>query len=192
MALGMVQTGYRSSLYQCPVGWKTEGTSDYTRLLAELTTELELEFKDSGEASTSEEEECNSGQKEYRQVRKKGWEEVLKQSVVLDVMLRQMIENGLGQQKKEQQENPKKWKTEELDNEVHWDGSSALEAGHREENTELSQWRGNSEFLSETTGNGREYFSPSAGGRKQKPGISILCLTCETECERKRQWKITD
>lgn len=189
MALGMVQPGYGNSLYQCPEWWKTEATSDYAELLAKLTTELELVFRNSEEPSSSEEEQSNFRPKECRQEKKKDWAEVLKQSVVLDVMLRQMIENGLGQQKKEPQEKPKKWKTEALDNEFHWNGILTCEEGRLKENAELSKWCGNSEFLSEKKGEGAEYFAPSGGGRQQKLPFGILCLTCETECERKAHRK---
>lgn len=188
MALEMVQPGYRTSLYPCPLWWKTEETAEYQELLANLTKELEQTFQGRDEEPAPENSRSKTEEKSYLPERKKEWEEVFKHSIVLEVLLRQLLENGLGQHREKQQEKSKRHIRAELDNEFSLTGLTALTEG-KQKNSELNEEKGNSEFLSGKTGDGSEYFSPSGGGRKQKLTYSIWCLTCETECERKKHWK---
>ncbi len=194
MALGMVQAGYGTSLCAYAAGTRTESECAYAELLAELTTGLELalehgkeeEVTDSG---TEEEPREDSEQTEAYSDRKKEWEKLLEQSLVVEAMLRQMLENGLGQQKEEQQQNSKK-KQEELDNTFDLSGVPAETEGRHKE-SEQNVRKGNSQFLQRNSGNGSEYWSPSGGGRSYRWNSRMFCLTCQTECDRKKQWKIT-
>lgn len=192
MALGTVQTGYKNSLYLYPAWSKEESDFDYAELLAELTTELELAGKDGEEETVTEEDREDSEQTEAQLDRKKEWEELLEQSVNLEGMLRQMLENGLGQQKEEPKEQPKKKKEEEPDNEFQLMGVPVAAEGKSRSSPECQALLGNSQFLQTNTGTGAEYWSPSNGARQQCTGCHTICLTCETECERKKQWKITE
>lgn len=192
MALGTVQAGYGNSLCAYSAYFKEESDISYADLLAELTTELELAMKEEEKESVMEEETgADSEQTEPHSNRKKEWEELLEQSVVLEAMLRQMLENGLGQQKEEQQKQSEKKKEEELDNDFDLLGVSVSEEGRHKKELEHSEFPGNSEFLRSKSGGGSEYFSPSAAGR-QKPQLHVICLTCEVECDLKKQWKITE
>ncbi len=192
MALGTVQVGCRNSLYVYPAGCKTESDSDYAELLAKLTTELELAWNDGEEEPVTEEDREDSEQLDAHMDRKKEWEELLKQSVTLEVMLRQMLENGLGQQKEEPQKQPEKKEEEEPDNEFNLSGVPVAAEGKNRSNTENSCFSGNSQFFQTKTGYGAEYFSMANGGRQYCEGSHAICLTCETECNRKKQWKITE
>lgn len=192
MALGMVQTGYKNSLYMYPAWYKSESDFDYAELLAELTGSLELAWDSENEEPITEEDREDSEQKEAHLDRKKEWEELLEQSVVLEAMLRQMLENGLGQQKEEQQKPPKKQENGELDNEFDMSGVPVAAEGKSKSGPENSACFGNSCVLQTNVGRGSEYFSPSGGARKQYITLQIMCLTCETECDRKKQWKITE
>lgn len=188
MALEMVQPGNRNSLYQCPLWWKTETTAEYTELLTKLTAEMEQAFQGRDGEPVPENSRSRAEEKSCPPERKKEWEEVFKHSIVLEVMLRQLLENGLGQHRERQQEKNKRHTPAELDNEFYLYGIAAQTEG-KQKNNESQEEKGNSEFLSEKTGNGAEYFSPSGGGRQQKRNYGILCLTCETQCEQKNQWK---
>ncbi len=192
MALGTVQTGYRNSLCMYSVYFREESDISYADLLAELTTELELAFGDGDEEPVSENDWEDSEQTEALLDRKKEWEELLEQSVVLEVMLRQMLENGLGQRNKEQEANPKKQEAEELDNDFELSGIPEVYEGRQKDSRkQVTDYHGDSEFLQNNAGSGSEYFSPSAAGR-QSVQYRTMCLTCQTECDRKKQWKITE
>ena len=193
MALGTVQAGYKNSLYVYPVWNRDESDFDYAELLAELTTELELACKGGEEEPVTEDGSGeDSDQTDSYSERKKEWEELLEQSVNLEAMLRQMLENGLGQKDEEQQELPKKQEEEELDNTFEMDGIPIAADGKSRSSENHTEYSGSSQFLQTNTGSRSEYFSPSAGGRKQSINSRIMCLTCQTECDRKKQWKITE
>lgn len=197
MALGMVQAGYKNSLYWYTAGICLESECSYEEWLAELTTELELaleggaeeEITDSDNGADSLEEDKTT---ESYSNRKKEWEELLDQAKVVDAMLRQMMENGLGQQKEEQQNLPKKRKTEELDNEFEMAGISMAADGKSKSSIESQGLSGNSKSLQTNTGHGAEYFSRTNGGRQLCERSHVICLTCETECDRKKLWKIVE
>lgn len=189
----MVQAGYGNSLCAYSVHFRAESDMTYAELLAELTTGLELAFRDEGEETVTEEGAGeDSDQTESHSERKKEWEELLEQSVLLEAMLRQMLENGLGQQKEEQKEIFRKKQEEELDPEFELDGVPAMEEGRQKGKPESAGPYGNSEFLQTNGGKGSEYWSPSGAGRKQKIQQRTICLTCETECDQKKRWKITE
>lgn len=192
MALGMVQTGYGKTLYLYTAKEKPESEVSYEDWLAELTTELELAW-DSGNEDTVEEEKEEEGSEEKNPYseRKKEWEELLEESMVVEAMLRQMLENGLGQREEMQQEKRKK-NAKEPDSEFDFAAISAEEEGRHKGNIVLSELSGNSQFFQQDTGNGSEFFSPSAAGRNHKESLHIMCLTCETECDKKKQWKIIE
>ena len=195
LALGIVQAGYKSSLCWYTAGVRFESQCSYEEWLAELTTELELalekgteeDVKDSENGADSSEE--NQTAESYSS-RKKEWAELLEQSVNLEGMLRQMLENGLGQQKEEQQTQPKKQEKGELDNEFHLEGIPAATEGTSRSSTMPAGLQGNSQFLQTDTAHGAEYFNLANGGRQYCEGTHAICLTCETECNRKKQWKI--
>ncbi len=191
MALGMVQTGYGNSLCAYSVHFRTESDMTYAELLTELTTELELAFRDEGETVTDDGTGEDSNQTESHSDRKKEWEELLEQSILLEAMLRQMLENGLGQHKEEQKEEKKQEKAE-LDNEFHMDGVPTAADSKSRSRAKSFGLPGNSEFLQTGGSIGSEYFSPSGAGRRQKLQLRTICLTCETECDQKKQWKITE
>jgi len=191
VALGTVQTGYGNSLCAYSVYFRAEFDLSYADLLAELTTELELACRSGDEEPVMEEGAGeDSEQEEIHSERKKEWEELLEQSVALDAMLRQMLEHGLGQQKEEQERQPEK-KPQEPDNDFELSGvlAETLE-GRQKDCSQYTDYHGNSEFLQQNGGNGSEYFSPSAAGR-QSIQQRLICLTCQTECDQKKQWKIT-
>ena len=194
MALGIVQAGYKSSLYLYAAGNRTETEVSYAELLAELTTELELGLEGGGEEmiSDSEEEESSSDEFEQQEAyvsRKKEWEELLEQSVVLEVMLRQMLEYGPEQQKEEQKKQPESREKKETDNEFELAGIPDSMEGRQKSSSKYTDYHGDSEFLQQNAGNAAEYFSSSAAGRQNAPQ-RLICLTCQTECDRKTQWKI--
>ena len=192
MALGMVQTGYGKTLYLYTAKEKTESEVSYEDWLAELTTELELAWEGGNEDTVTEEnEEDGSEEKNPYSERKKEWEELLEESMVVEAMLRQMLENGLGQREEMQQEKRKK-NSKEPDNEFDFATISAEEEGRHKGNDVLSEFSGNSQFFQQSAGNGSEFFSPSAAGRSQKEELHIMCLTCETQCDKKKQWKIIE
>ena len=193
MALGMVQAGYRKALYLYTANVKTESEVSYDDWLAELTTELELAWKDGNEESVMDDENADedSERTEAYSDRKKEWEELLEQSVVVEVMLRQMLENGLGQREDTQQENKKREQPEELDNEFNMAGVPDSDKGRAKDTREDTDRLGNSENLQRNAGKGAEHWSQTGAGRHGRPN-HIFCLTCETECERKKQWKIVE
>lgn len=193
MALGTVQAGYKNSLYVYPVWNREESDFNYAELLAELTTELELACRGGEEEPVMEEDTGeDSEQTNPHSERKKEWEELLEQSVNLEAMLRQMLENGLGQQKEEQQEQPKKQEETETDNEFHLAGIPVAAESNSRSSPEQFGGSGNSQFFQTNTGHGAEYWSPANGDRQQCTGNHTICLTCETECDRKKTWKITE
>lgn len=195
MALGIVQAGYRISLCMYAAQCLPESENSYEELLAELTTGLELAYQGEDEEPVTDEEagEENRQPETLSNRRKEEWEELLEQSIVVEAMLRQMLENGLGQQKEEQQKPLKKNQEEEPDNDFNFEGIPAAEEGRHKDSSEAEkQLPGNSEFLQTNRGKGSEYWSPSGAGRKQKIQQRTICLTCETECDQKKQWKITE
>ena len=109
----------------------------------------------------------------------------------MEVMLRQMLENGLGQREETHQERLKKKRQEELDNSFDLNGIPDTREGKEKNNSEYTKTPGHSEFLQRSSGKSAEHWSPTNAGRQ---GIQtrIICLTCETECDRKKQWKITE
>lgn len=198
MALGIVQAGYKPSLYLYPAGTRLESESFYEEWLAELTTELELALEDGmkeelSDFDTGEDSMEDDGKKEAYSNRKKEWEELLEKATVVEAMLRQALENGLGQQK-EEEKTPEKQKEEETDNDFSLEGIPMTPEGKRRSNAEASESAGNSQFLQTDSGYGAEYFNMGAGGSivSMKQQMRVLCLTCETECDRKKQWKITE
>ena len=192
MALEMVQTGYGKSLYAYAAHLKTESEASYDEWLAELTTELELACKDGEEEPlTDENSGADSEETEVYSGRKKEWEEQLEESIVVEVMLRQMLENGLGQREESQQENSKKNRPEELDNDFNLTGIPDMAEGKIKKDSEHMMMPGNSKFLQNNSGEGAEYWSQTNAGRQSRQS-HIMCLTCETKCDRKKQWKILE
>ena len=192
MALGTVQAGYGNSLCAYSVFFKGESDISYADLLAELTTELELAGKSGDEEPVLEDSGEDSETSGPHLDRKKEWEELLEQSISLEAMLRQMLENGLGQQKEEQQKPPKKQEKEELDNEFQMNGIPMNMEGKSRSESEDFEPAGTSKSLQTNTGHGAEYFSLANGDRQYCERSHAICLTCETECEKKKQWKITE
>ena len=193
MALGAVQPGYRNSLYIYPAKNKTESEQSYEEWLAELTTGLELALESENDESVLEENtEEDSEQTEAHSGLKKDWEEQLEQTDAVDAILRQMLEHGLGQQKEEQQEKKEEPAPENLDNEFDLAGIPAASEGKSKDSPEYMERSGNSQFLQSNAGEGAEYWNPSNSGRRQGVRPHTICLFCETECDRKKQWKITE
>ena len=194
MALRIVQAGYKTSLYLYAAGIHPETELSYAELLAELTTELELALEGGGEGNVTDSGEGQnySEDTENREAysnRKREWEELLEQSVVLEAMLRQMLEYGPEQQKEEQQKQSEHKDKKEPDNEFELTGFPDTSEGKPKNSRQYTDYHGDSEFLQQNAGNGGEYFSPSAAGR-QSMLQRLICLTCQIECDRKRQWKI--
>ncbi len=96
---------------------KTESEVSYDDWLAELTTELELALEGDRENLTKDYEEGTDTEEDSEQSKAKAdlkdeWEELLEKSEIVEAMLRQMLENGLGQREDAQKESPgKKAKT---------------------------------------------------------------------------------
>ena len=83
--------------------------------LAELTTGLELALEGSMEDNVPDSEDgadnlLDEEQKEAYSARKKDWEEVLEQAKVVEAMLRQALENGLGSRRKKRNHRKRKRK----------------------------------------------------------------------------------
>ena len=195
MALGIVQAGYKSSLYLYAAGIRPETEVSYADLLAELTTELELALDGGGEDTVTDfGEEADSldefEKKEAYANRKKEWEELLEQSVVLEVMLRQMLEYGPEQQKEEKKKQSENEEKKETDNEFELAGFPDSSEGRQKNSRQYTDYHGDSEFLQHAAGNSAEYFSPSAADRQSRLQ-RLICLTCQTECDWKKQWKLT-
>ena len=191
MALGIVQAGYKNSLYLYAAGKNPEWDSSFEEWLAELTTGLELALEGSMEDTVTDSEEgenspTEDGQADAYSERKKEWEEVLEQANVVEAMLRQMMENGLGQQKEE--EKPPQKPEEETDNDFSLDGIPVLEEGKCHDRTKTEDSGGNSQFLQKDAGHGAEYLSLANGGRKAalQQQMRAICLTCETPCRHKK------
>lgn len=192
MALGTVQTGYRNSLYTYPERVKTEQERSYAEWLAELTTELELALEGGTEESvTDDSTEEDEPQKKAHSCLKREWEELLEQVDAVDAILRQMLEQGLGKEKEEQQPQEEKH-PENLDNDLDMAGITADSEGKSKQTSEYSERSGNSEFLQTNSGSGAEYWNSSNSVKRHSTRPHTICLTCETECERKKQWKITE
>jgi len=196
MALGIVQAGYKNSLYVYAAGKTSDSEYSYAELLAELTTELELALEGSMEDTVTDSEEGadnppDDGQTESYSARKKEWEEQLDQATVVEAMLRQALENGLGQQKEEEQ-TPQKQKKEETDNDFSLEGVPMMAEGKSKRSAEPEKSAGNAQFLQTDSGHGAEHWNLGNGGRtvSVKQQLRIICLTCETECDQKKQWKI--
>jgi len=156
-----------------------------------LTTELELAFADREEEPVNKEDSEDFEQTESHSQRKKEWEELLEESMVVEAMLRQMLENGLGQREESKQENTSKKNSEELDNEFNLNGIPDITEGRSKNNSECTSAPGNSEFLQRDAGDEAEHWSQTNAGRRGNT-MHIICLTCETECDRKKQWKIVE
>ena len=197
MALEMVQVGYKNSLYLYPAGNRTESEASYTEWLAELTTELELALESETEDKLSDfdagdDDTEDDGKSEVYSNRKKEWEELLKQAKVVEAMLKQMLGSGLGQQK-EEEKTPQKQKEDELDNDFSLEGIPLPAEGKSKPSPQSAELAGNAQFLQNHSGHGATYLNLANGGRKAavKEPWKTLCLTCEVECERKKQWEIT-
>lgn len=193
MALGAVQTGYRNSLYTYPAQHREELERSYEEWLAELTTELELALEnDNNDSFFDEKTEEDSEQTDSHSGVKKEWEELLEGTDAVDVILRQMLENGLGQRKEEQQERQEKSSLDNLDNDFDMTGILATSEGKSKDSLEHMESPGNSEHLQSNAGTGAEYWNPSNPGRRQGAVSHMICLFCETECIMKKHWKITE
>ncbi|MBP3568334.1 MAG: hypothetical protein J6K04_04120 [Lachnospiraceae bacterium] len=192
MALGTVQTGYKNSLYTYSVPLREE-SGNYAEWLAELTTELELALDGGTEESVTEDKTEDDGEQTEAQSRlKKEWEESLEGSDVVEAMLRLLLENGLGQRKEEEQEKQEDNSLENLDSEFELSGIPAASEGNSKDVSEYTERHGNSEFLQSNAGSGAEYWNPTNAGRRYGMNLRTRCLFCETECDRKKQWKITE
>lgn len=196
MALGIVQAGYKNSLCMYAAEKNPAWDSSFEEWLAELTTGLELALEGSMEDTISDSEEGvesqpEEGQTEAYSERKKEWEEVLEQAKVVEAMLRQMLEHGLGQQK-EEEKTPPKQEAEEPDNDFSLEGVPMMAEGRSNNSTNPAEYAGNSQFLRTDSGTDAEYLN--LGGRKIASALQqrLLCLTCETDCDQKKQWKITE
>ena len=197
MALGMVQAGYGNALYAYAAKVRSEAEFSYDELLAELTTELELALEGDRENLKKDYEEGTDTEEDSEQSKAKAdlkdeWEELLEKSEIVEAMLRQMLENGLGQREDAQKESPGKKAKGDMDNEFDISDIPEIAEGRHKDISEYTESPGNSEFLQRNLGGGTEYWSPSQGGRRQVRNMHIFCLTCETECDRKKQWKITE
>ena len=197
MAPGGVHAGYKNSLYLYTAEINSGLDCSFEEWLAELTTGLELAMErgmeDNTEDNISDFEEGAEEQTEAYSARKKEWEEILEQAEMVEAMLRQALENGLGQQKEEERK-PAKKPEEELDNDFTLEGSLAAAEGKSRSSAEAFNGAGNSQFLETKAGTGAEYLNLNYGGRKEPEAFPFLtiCLTCETECDRKKQWKISE
>lgn len=188
MALGIVQAGYKGSLYMYTAGNNPDWENSFEEWLAELTTELELALEGSTEDTVADSEEEMDCAETYSE-RKKEWEDQLEQATVVEAMLRQALENGLGQQKEE--EKPPQKQEEETDNEFFPEGIPMPAEGKSRNNAEPVGEKGNAQFLQTDSEHGAEYLNLANGGRRTLlQQLRTICLTCETDCDRKKQWKI--
>ena len=197
MAPGGVHAGYKDSLYMYRAEKNPDSEGSFEEWLLEQTTGLELALEGSMEDCISDSEEgkdCSQedGQTEAYSVRKKEWEDILEQAKVVEAMLRQALENGPGQQKEEQQKPQKESKEEEPDNEFMLEGIPMNAEGKRKPDAESTEFSGASQFLQTNTGQDSEYYNLANGGRKYCEKVRTICLTCETDCDQKKQWKIID
>ena len=119
-------------------------------------------------------------------------EEIKQAKWVKEAMLRQALENGPGQQKEEQQKPQKESKEEEPDNEFMLEGIPMNAEGKRKPDAESTEFSGASQFLQTNTGQDSEYYNLANGGRKYCEKVRTICLTCETDCDQKKQWKIIE
>ncbi len=199
MAPGGVHAGYRNSLYMYQADKNPDLEDSFEEWLLELTTGLELALEGNTEECISDSEEggdCLSedGQSEVYSARKKEWEEILEQAKVVEAMLRQALENGLGQQK-EEEKTPQKQKEEEHDNDFSLEGVPMPAEGKSKGSAKTKETAaGNSKSLQAKAGRNAEYLHLANGGRKtaKKTLSRSFCLTCETPCDQKKQWKITE
>jgi len=177
MALGIVQTGYKSSLYLYAAGKTSDLECSYAELLAELTTELELALEGNMEETVKDSEEgedtpSEDGQSESYSARKKEWEEQLDQATVVEAMLRQALENGLGQHK-EEEKTPQKQKEEETDNDFSLDGIPIGIEGKSKSSAMSADFAGSSIFLSTNSGSGAEYLGLSGGADSKVKRLAL-------------------
>lgn len=198
MAPGGVHAGYKNSLYMYAAEKNPDSEGSFEEWLAELTTELELALEGNTEDTIYDSEEgadsaSEDGPTEAYSARKKDWEEVLEQAEIVEAMLRQALENGLGQPK-EEEKTPKKKKEKECDNDFSLEGVPMQAEGKSKSGGKTQETAGNSKFLQSNTGGGAEYISLANGGRSKAKMVPLrtICLTCETQCEQKKQWKITE
>ncbi len=192
MALGMVQTGCRNSLYICPGKIRSETDRFYSEWLAELTTELELALESGTEDSVTDENTGEEdGQREDGSCLKEEWKEFLEQADAVDAIVRQMLEHGLGQQKEEKQSQDEN-QPENLDNDFDMMGIPATSEAKSKDELSNTENPGNSQFFQSNSGQGAEYWNSSNLGRRQVAEPHIFCLFCETECDRKKKWKIAE
>lgn len=199
MAPGGVHAGYKNSLYMYAAEKKSDLEASFEEWLVELTTGLELALEggmgdnglDSNEGADNLQED---GQTETYSARKKEWEEILEQAEVVEAMLRQALGNGLGRQKEEENTRQKN-KEEEHDNEFSLEGVPMPAEGKikSEAKTKEASAGGSKSFQS-NSGKNAEYLHLANGGRKQAKEVPVRmrCLTCETHCDQKKQWKITE
>jgi len=103
MAPGGVHAGYKNSLYVYAAEKNPTSEDSFEEWLVELTTGLEMAL----EGNTEDADDLPEEHKEAYSSRKKDWEEVLEQATVAEVMLRQALENGLGQQEEEEKNRQK-------------------------------------------------------------------------------------
>ena len=101
---------------------------------------------------------------------------IIKEIETRRIFYDQILNNGKGE--------------EELDNEFELEGVPVTAEGKSKTGVENSGLSGNSQFLQTNTGHGAEYFSPGSGGRKYCEKVRTICLTCETDCDQKKQWKM--
>lgn len=199
MAPGGVHAGYKNSLYMYQAEKNPDLEGSFEEWLLELTTGLELALEGSMEDNISDSEEgadCASddGHTEAYSARRKEWEEILEQAKVVEAMLRQALENGLGQQK-EEGKTPQKQKEEESDNDFSLEGVPMPAEGKSKGSSKTKETKaGNSQSFQANAGSNAEYMHLANGGRKMAKKVlsRSFCLTCETDCDQKKQWKITE
>jgi len=184
MAPGGVHAGYKNSLYVYAAEKNPTSEDSFEEWLVELTTGLELAL----EGNTEDADDLPEEHKEAYSSRKKDWEEVLEQATVAEVMLRQALENGLGQQE-EEEKNRQKQNEEESDNDFSLEGAVMPAEGTNRNRTETTEFAGNSQSLRTDTGNHAEHLNLANGEKNkgEKVPLRVFCLTCETQCERKNK-----
>lgn len=193
MAPGGVHAGYKNSLYMYAAEKSSDLEENFEEWLVELTTGLELALEGNMEDTVPDSEEgaegmSDDGPTEAYSARKKEWEEILQEAEVVEAMLRQTLENGLGQQKEEEKTSQKQ-KEEECDNDFSLEGVPMPVEGKSKSSTKTKETSaGNSKALQTNTGSTAEYLHLANGGRKKTKVVPLrtICLTCETPCDRKK------
>ena len=194
MAPGGVHAGYKNSLYMYAAEKNPDSEGSFEEWLAELTTGLELALEGSMEDNVPDSEDgaanlLDEEQKEAYSARKKDWEEVLEQAKVVEAMLRQALENGLGQPK-EEEKSPQKKKEEECDNDFSLEGVPVAAEGKSKGSANSKEASaGGSKALQTNKGGNAEYLQVADGGKKKAKAVPLrtICLTCETPCGQKKQ-----